>query len=199
MEGFEVEFCRACRNALSSLEHLKEGIAEILKGKIWKAKKSHEKIKIGISACPNACSSPQIKDFGVIAFIKPQVDLEKCNSCKACFRACRENAIDFNGYPSFHEKCIGCGDCMRACKTGAIKGETYFKVLAGGRLGRHPRFAEIVAIVKDENVVLRIFGEVLRISYERNERFSYIDDSIEILKKRITNLAFSQVNNRLDC
>ncbi len=198
MEGFEVEFCRACKNALIPIEDLKYEILKILEDKTWNARRSHERIKIGIAACPNACSSPQIKDFGVIGFIKPSVDPEKCNSCKACLKACKENAINFNSFPAFNENCIGCGDCMRACKTGAIRGESYFKVLAGGRLGRHPRFAEVVAVVKDEKEVLRVFEEVLRISYEKNKRFSYIDNSLEILRERIKSSALSEVNNGLD-
>jgi len=192
VEGYEVSFCRECKNALTSLRKIKIGVEKITSENVWKARKIHEKIKIGVSACPNACSSPQIKDFGVIVFVEPAVDFEKCNSCKACLIACKESAITFKSYPAFNDNCIGCGDCMRVCKNSAIRGKVRFKVLAGGRLGRHPRFAETVATVESADDVLKILEEVISISTELGKRFSYIPNAVDVLRERIEKLALSE-------
>ena len=196
VEGFEVVFCKECRNSLASLQKLKDSVQGILKDKVWNAKRSHERIKIGISACPNACSAPQIKDFGAIAFIKPRVNEDACNSCKACLKACKEGAIEFSELPRFNENCVGCGDCVRACKRRAIEGEVLFRVMAGGKLGRHPKFAEVVAIVRSEESVAKILEKVLEISYERGVRFSYVRDGIKMLKEEISTLSECNGLNR---
>ncbi len=188
--GFEIVFCRVCENSLSDISELKSKIRGVISNKAWEAEKNHEKIKIGVSACPNACSAPQIKDFGVIAFIKPKLIYEKCMSCGECFRACRERAISFsfnnsNEKPTFLSSCIGCGDCMRACKFNAITGDVYFKVIAGGKLGRHPKFAEEVLITKKVDIVIEVLKIILDISIRAKRRFSYVKNSLMELRKRL--------------
>ncbi len=183
--GFEVDFCRHCRNSLFDLRALKGEIESIALNSPHSAKRSHERIKAGFSACPNACSAPQIKDFGVIAFIIPELDPEKCVSCGKCHEACRENAIDFHMQPEFNENCIGCGDCMRACEHNAIAGSVKFKLLAGGKLGRHPRFAEVFMVTDDPSVIEKIFRRVVEISEKHEKRFSHIDGCVELLSSLV--------------
>ncbi|AKG91454.1 Nitrite and sulphite reductase 4Fe-4S domain [Geoglobus ahangari] len=183
--GFEIVFCRQCRNALSDLRSIEGDIMAVVSESSYTARMSHERIKAGFSACPNSCSSPQIKDFGVIAFITPELNPELCTSCGRCAEACRENAIDFDEFPVFNERCIGCGDCVRACPSRAISGKVRLRVLAGGRLGRHPRFAEVVAVVSGGEEVLEIFRKVVEISEEQGRRFSHIEGCVEVLRDRL--------------
>ena len=43
------------------------------------------------------------------------------------------------------KKCLFCSDCIKTCTTGTIKeAKTGFRVLAGGKLGRHPRLGRYI-------------------------------------------------------
>ena len=183
--GFEIAFCRQCRNALFNLKEIEKDIEEIASKSSYDARMSHERIRAGFSACPNSCASPQIKDFGVVAFTTPRLDPELCTSCGSCVEACRENAIEFSSFPEFTSRCIGCGDCMRACPSQAIHGDVHLRILAGGRLGRHPRFAEEVTVVSRTEDIVRVFREVVRLSEEHGRRFSHIPGCVELLKDRV--------------
>lgn len=183
--GFEIVFCRQCRNALYDVRSIEEDVREIARQSRWSGRKSHEKIKAGFSACPNSCASPQIKDFGIVAFITPELNPEACISCGRCLEACREEAVRFTDHPEFGERCIGCGDCVRACPTGAISGNVRFRVLAGGRLGRHPRFAEEVAVISKLDEAISVFRLVVSMSEESRTRFSHIHRCVDVLKERI--------------
>lgn len=185
LESFEVNLCRQCKNSNADLSILKEKIIDIASKSEHKARMSHERIKVGISACPNACSSPQIKDFGVMAVRYPELIFERCTSCKKCFDSCKENAIYFNGFPEFNEKCIGCGDCFRACNSNAISGKVVLRVMAGGRLGRHPRFAEEIGVFDSFEDVLKVFEKVIEISERYGKRFSHVENCNDLLKSEL--------------
>ena len=190
--GFEIDFCRHCRNSLFDLRILKDEIESVAFKSSHTARRSHERIKAGFSACPNACSSPQIKDFGVTAFIVPELDLDKCTSCGKCHEACRENAIDFSDHPEFKENCIGCGDCMRACDRNAIAGKVKLRIMAGGRLGRHPRFALTVKLSETTSEIVKAFRNVVGISERHRKRFSYIEGCVELLISAVNSSPSSQ-------
>jgi len=53
----------------------------------------HHKLRVAIAGCPNGCSRPQIADIGLVGFVQPQVDPEKCIACRACEAACPDAAI----------------------------------------------------------------------------------------------------------
>src|SRR3989338_11579 len=54
----------------------------------------HQTFKLAVAGCPNSCSMPQIKDFGVIAREQVAVDPgAECTLCRKCLKACREEAI----------------------------------------------------------------------------------------------------------
>jgi anaerobic sulfite reductase subunit C len=107
-----------------------------------------KKLKIGLSACPNSCSSPQIKDIGFMAKTEPELIEDKCDGCGLCVDACREKSISLNGEKPVIERstCVNCGDCIANCPFDAwAPARTGFTVFIGGNVGRHPRFGARVA------------------------------------------------------
>lgn len=108
---------------------------------------AHHRFKVSISGCPNACSQPQIVDFGLIGREAPALDHSRCIECGACVEACHEGALrlEDEGLEMFPELCVGCAACIRVCPVEALTpGEVGLRVLAGGRLGRHPQLAREV-------------------------------------------------------
>ncbi|OOP57601.1 MAG: hypothetical protein AYP45_02325 [Candidatus Brocadia carolinensis] len=104
------------------LEELK--FTEKLMNKIEGQILPHHSLKIAISGCPNSCSMPQIKDFGVHAIEPVFVDpASECIECMKCVETCREDAITVqDGEVTIDmEKCVHCGLCAKVCPSGSIK------------------------------------------------------------------------------
>jgi dissimilatory sulfite reductase (desulfoviridin) alpha/beta subunit len=122
-----------------------EGWPAVLERQIKKPK-AHERLRIALAACPNGCSRPHIHDFALIGAKNP-VFPTQCSLCGACVAACPDKALSLEPdheapYPD-HDLCLQCGRCINVCPQGLIKtGSTGWKILVGGRLGRHPRLAE---------------------------------------------------------
>lgn len=128
--------------------------------------------RAAVAECPNACSQPQTKDFGVIWRSLPGKGEGVCSSCGLCVKACRENGIVIGdaGPSIIFELCLRCGACVKVCPTGALRAEKKgFSVYLGGRLGRHPRLGLKVIELTDEDGVLRALRAVVR-AYIREGR-----------------------------
>ena len=142
------------RNRLEEL-HFTEKLIDKVEGQIL----PHHTMKLAVSGCPNSCSMPQIKDFGVHAVEPVSVDPDcKCIECMKCVEACREDAIMVkNGNVTIDkEKCVHCGLCAKVCPTGTIKAEKKkYRVMIGGKVGRHPRFALDLLPQADESTTLK--------------------------------------------
>lgn len=103
----------------------------------------HHQFKIAVSGCPNGCAQPHIADFGLIATAKIHLDPDLCKECGLCITACREQALNLGPPITLDAKaCLGCLACVRVCSTQALTSpEALYRVVLGGKLGRHPRLA----------------------------------------------------------
>ncbi len=104
----------------------------------------HQAVKVVLAGCPNACAGPQVADFGLIRACRPARESDRCTGCGACAAACPEKAVTVtpDGPVIDRKACLGCGLCVRACPHEALTlSRLGWRVMAGGRLGRHPALA----------------------------------------------------------
>lgn len=118
--------------------------------------KMHHEFRVSLSTCPNACSRPQIVDFGIIGALRPEISAKPCTRCGACVEACQEKAILLEESPDGpvidFDRCLACGQCLKVCPTKALaEGAKGYRVLVGGKLGRHPQLGrELSGIHSDQ-------------------------------------------------
>ncbi len=141
----------------------------------------HRRLSVSVSFCPNACSRPQIADVGVIGAVSIGLKEELCGGCGACEAACRERAIEMDGRsrPVINDRCLFCGECLRACPFDALfPAVTGYRVLLGGKLGRHPRLGKELPGFRSETEVIDIVARAYRLfmAYDGEIRFGDILD-----------------------
>jgi|YNPNPStandDraft_1061719.scaffolds.fasta_scaffold00506_25 anaerobic sulfite reductase subunit C len=182
VKGHQVESCfgpagcpnRAVpRNDVASMlevllggKHLREFLSQRVGGPL----KLHHELRVSISDCPNACSRPQIADVGLIGCRRPRVSHEPCQGCEACVQACGEDAIQIiSGKPVLDKgRCLGCGQCIGVCPTGSLEEEVRgYRVLLGGKLGRHPRLATELPGVHPAEELPRIVDRLVDVYMKR--------------------------------
>ncbi len=178
IRGYQVEACFGggrCPHRTAASEDLVERIERLmadadllnfLKARVKGDLKFHHEFRISIADCPNACSQPQIKDVGIIAAATPVISDVPCSACGACAAVCKEAAValsangDIDGIDA--QRCVHCGACIAACPTGSLSlKEKGYRVLIGGKLGRHPRLARELPGVHDAQTVLRMLGDFI--------------------------------------
>ncbi len=155
----------------------------------------HMTFKLAVAGCPNSCSMPQIKDFGVITQESVVVDpASECSMCMKCLKVCREGAIVIKEDRTViidQEECVNCGLCARVCLTGSIKiDRTGYSIVLGGKVGRHPRFAaQLMELATEEQVLKaleicaeRILGEKGRNMYGFLAKEPFHEELREALK-----------------
>lgn len=136
--------------------------------------KYHHEFRVTISDCPNACSQPQIKDIGVLGASSPVLTDEACTLCGTCVDVCRDQAVRLNTDHEIpvidRDLCLQCGLCARNCPTGTIiDGQKGYRILLGGKLGRHPRLAAELPGVFNEKEVQEIVAKCIEY-YKANSR-----------------------------
>ena len=173
------------------LEELK--FTEKLMNKIEGQILPHHSMKLAVSGCPNSCSMPQIKDFGAHAIEPVFVDpASECIECMKCVETCREDAITVQGgqVSIDMEKCVHCGLCAKVCPSGSIKaGKKKYRVMIGGKVGRHPKFAIEILPQADESITLKALDVCVEmiLSSKTEHRFRALleQQGIEEITKRI--------------
>jgi len=128
------------------------------------------KIRIAVSGCPNACTSPMLNEIGVIGRIKPVRTPGLCTGCGSCVQYCKENAVRVrNGISVLNEeKCIQCGVCVRSCHFDLLKAEhSHYLITVGGRRGRHPKIGRNLLTVETEDQVVFVIEKIIDWVYRR--------------------------------
>jgi dissimilatory sulfite reductase (desulfoviridin) alpha/beta subunit len=187
VKGYQIDACfggSGCPHRTASSEDLVETIERLmvaadlrtfLETRVSGDLKFHHEFRISIADCPNACSQPQIKDVGILGATSPTVTDSACSACAACSDACKESAIrtDHTGQVTDidMQRCVHCGACIAVCPTAtlvtAIKG---YRVLIGGKLGRHPRLARELPGIHDTQTVIRMIADFLGFYKARSTR-----------------------------
>ncbi|MBF0379092.1 MAG: 4Fe-4S binding protein [Desulfamplus sp.] len=214
IRGFQADRCFAasgCPNVANSsgsfLERAEklleqEDILSFLKQHVEGDLKYHHEFRLSCADCPNCCSQPQIKDFGVIGAVLPAISDEPCSQCQACVKACPDRCItmpDNSTSTDAHCKiptidfssCMMCGKCIEACPTGTIcESKRGFRVQLAGRLGRHPRLAFEIDRILSEDEAIEVLRNVLKFyktNSQKGERFAKIfheSDMLEIIQQK---------------
>lgn len=150
--------------AADLLSFLKEQVGDDLK--------FHHEFRVTVAECANACSQPQIKDVGIIGAVLPAVTQAACTHCGACVDVCPDDAITLDETVGIDPgRCMACGKCIPACPTGTLS-ETVkgYRVLLGGKLGRHPRLAKELPAIFNAQDVIRIVEACLSLYKEKSRR-----------------------------
>jgi anaerobic sulfite reductase subunit C len=122
------------------------------------------KLRISISACPYACTSPLFNEIGVVGRIEPLRETGLCTGCGTCAEYCQECAISIkNGVSVLDEdKCVMCGVCIRSCPFDLLKSKhLHYLITVGGRRGRHPQMGRELVTVETEDDVIEVIGRIV--------------------------------------
>ncbi|SDL39328.1 4Fe-4S dicluster domain-containing protein [Maridesulfovibrio ferrireducens] len=163
---------------------IESGWPEFLKSQFGDNISRHKVFSVNAGACPNGCSRPHISDIGLIRACVPVIDNEGCIGCGECVTNCPDDAMQFidGKVVITREKCLDCGFCTRTCPVEVIScSRKGWRVVAGGRLGRHPHLgSELPGIYSSAEVLLIIFRslKLWMENYETGKRFGQIMDKV---------------------
>jgi anaerobic sulfite reductase subunit C len=143
------------------------------------------KVRISISACPNACTSPLLNEIGIVGQIRPIRVPGMCTGCGTCVEFCKEDAIAIRQGLSVLDssRCIECGTCIRSCPYELLKasGEHYL-ITVGGRRGRHPKVGRVLVAVKSSGMVLEVVEKIVYWVYRRAWSGRLLSDQMDELQ-----------------
>jgi anaerobic sulfite reductase subunit C len=170
IKGYQLDACfgpSGCPNraaisdsVVKSLEHVlqKADLLSFLKEHVGENIKFHHEFRVSVADCPNACSQPQIKDIGIIGAIAPVVTEKECSQCGECLENCPDDAIviDNSVYINQEQRMV-CGKCISVCPNEVLcENMKGYRILLGGKLGRHPWLAREIPGIFNEQEVLQI-------------------------------------------
>ncbi len=186
-----------CPNALFSERSFHRDIEKLLsrinfdklfKDQVSEIFRKHHRVIISASCCPNACSRPQIADIGLIGAESIDVTETQCTFCEACIKICDENAITLEktrGPVIQEDKCLDCGKCPLSCLEGKIiSSQKGFRVLIGGKLGRHPVLAEEMPGIYNYEETMRIIEKGLLLLLKNNKEIKKMADLFNLYDKK---------------
>lgn len=170
LRGWRIETCKGpkqgCVNRAAPDDDLAADLDGVFRGRdfgvglralVGGTLRHRHEFSVAVADCPNACSRPQIADFGLIGAAEPGVTNDQCHQCMGCVHACREGAVMHPGLLPLinYERCVRCGSCCRVCLSGTLQvARRGWRILLGGKLGRHPRLgAEMQGIFSREGVL----------------------------------------------
>jgi dissimilatory sulfite reductase (desulfoviridin) alpha/beta subunit len=143
------------------------------------------KMRIAISGCPNACTSPMLNEIGVMGRIRPVRKQGQCTGCGTCVQYCKERAIQIkNGVCILDpKKCVQCGVCIYSCPFDIIEAEhRHYLVLVGGRRGRHPHIGRELIAVETEEQVISVVRKIVNWVYRRAWSGRLLSEQMDDLK-----------------
>ena len=183
VKGYQVETCfgpSGCTNRAIPDDEIAGLLEKRFSTRNWRAfledrvrgpLKMHHEFRVSVSDCPNACSRPQIADVGLLGAREPRVGGDSCSRCGECVEVCREGAVslpdDSPGPVVDAGRCVFCGQCIEICPTGTLReARRGYRILAGGKLGRHPQL-----------------GRPVQGIYERKEALEWFDRCLDFTRK----------------
>ncbi len=125
----------------------------------------HDKhFKVAFTGCSNDCCKVRMHDFGIIGMTEPQFDPDRCVSCQACMKKCKQLSVEAISFKNFRpvrdeNKCLGCGVCVNACPNFAWtrSKKKYYKLTIFGRSGKkNPRMGVDWIKWIDEDSIIKI-------------------------------------------
>ncbi len=122
------------------------------------------KIKFAVTGCPNSCAKPQENDLGVMGIRMPAINTDACSGCGTCTFMCPEKAIVLENekIKILWDKCNLCGACVGTCPNDLITEEwTGYKILVGGKIGKHPKLGTELIDVKSPQEAVAIFRKII--------------------------------------
>ncbi|MBW2095894.1 MAG: 4Fe-4S binding protein [Deltaproteobacteria bacterium] len=207
VKGYQVETCfgpGGCPNRAVISEGLTKEIERMLarrdlksflEEKVGGPLKFHHEFRVSISDCPNGCSRPQIADVGIIGALTPKTGESPCSRCGACVEVCRESAVSLceEGPVISAQQCLGCGACIRACPTGTlVEASSGYRVLLGGKLGRHPRLGQEIPGIQSPDQVVGIIERCL----DRYQEHSRGGERLGVVLERLGMGVFFEENEK---
>lgn len=169
-----------CKYANSDSINLAKRLDEKLFGKDMPVK-----IRISISACSYACTSPVLNEIGIITRVVPQRTPGLCTGCGHCTEYCREGAISVIGGEAQVDvdNCLECGVCVTSCQFELIDiSKKYYLITVGGRRGRHPQMGRVLAEVDNEDDVVNIIDRMVYWVYRRAWSGRLLSDQLDDIK-----------------
>lgn len=140
------------------------------------------KVRIAISGCPNACTSPMLNEIGIIGRVMPVRAEGKCTGCGTCTEYCKEGAIRIRrGTCALDEtKCVQCGVCINSCPFSIILAQNrHFLITVGGRRGRHPKVGRELITAPDADSAVAAVEKIVNWVYRRAWSGRLLSDQLD--------------------